>query len=340
MGAPSRPGRVLVKQVNWLGDVVMSLPALRAVRRAYPDAHLAVMIKSELASFFDGSAWIDEILPYRVRPGLAGLRDRVAIVNEIRRRDFDLAILFPDSFEAALWAWGARVPMRAGYRRDGRSLLLTHGVDRTPATLQGHQVHYRLHLLRAALGIDGDAEMVSPDVDEATLQIMQGWLAERRQRRGALIAVAPAAAYGPAKEWPAAQWAQLIDLLATRDDAECVLVGARGEKAKCEEIARATRARPLIAAGETSVGQLVALLSLCGAFVGNDSGAMHVAAALGIPNVGIFGSTDPERTGPLGPRAQVVYHRIECSPCLQRTCRFGHYNCLTQIGVEEVARLL
>ena len=132
----------------------------------------------------------------------------------------------------------------------------------------------------------------------------------------------------------------LIDLLAQRDDAECVLVGSAGERRKCEEVVAASKAGALIAAGETSVGELLALLSLCDGFAGNDSGSMHVAGALGIPTVGLFGSTNPERTGPLGPKTTVVYHRIECSPCLQRTCRFGHYNCLTQIAAEEVAHAL
>jgi heptosyltransferase-2 len=271
-----------------------------------------------------------------VRPGLAGLRDRAAIVARLRRHAFDVAILFPDSFEAALWAWAARIPVRVGYKRDGRAFLLTHGVERTRETLQGHQVDYRLHLLNAALGISGDANEVAPDVDPAARETMHAWLGERRRRRGALVALAPAAAYGPAKEWPAARWAALADLLADQDDSECVLVGGPSEKRKCEEVAQLSRVRPLIAAGETSIAQLIALLSLCDAFAGNDSGAMHVAAALDLPTVGIFGSTSPERTSPRGSQARVIYHRIECSPCLQRTCRFGHYNCLKQIEPREV----
>jgi heptosyltransferase-2 len=335
------PRRILVKQVNWLGDVVMSLPALRAVRRAYPDAHLSILIKHDLAGFFAGSRWIDEIIRYRLRRGLNGLRDRAAIVTDLRRRDFDIAILFPDSFEAALWAWAARVPVRVGYKRDGRSLLLTRGVERTPAAIEGHQVHYRLRMLRTALGIDGDPTPVAPDVDDDARGNMLAWLDARRRRQGKLVALAPAAAYGPAKEWPAAHWIRLIRLLAERHDAECVLLGAASERQKCEAIARGCGGvPPLIAAGETSMAQLVALLSLCDGFVGNDSGAMHVAGALGIPTIGIFGSTDPARTSPLGPRVRVVYRRIECSPCLQRTCRFGHYNCLTQISADEVAAQL
>lgn len=335
-----KPRRVLVKEVNWLGDVVMSLPALRAVRRAYPEARLSVLIKSELASFFDGAAWVDEVIPYRLRPGIDGLRDRAAIVGDLRRRHFDVALLFPDSFDAALWAAAARIPVRAGYARDARRFLLTHAVARTPETLQGHQVHYRLHMLEESLGIAGDAREFEPDIDEGARETMRAWLAQRRRHDGRLIALAPGAAYGPAKEWPASHWAQLIDLLDERQGAECVLVGSPAERGKCDEVAAASRAGAVVAAGETSIGELIALLSACDGFAGNDSGSMHVAGALGIPTVGIFGSTSPARTSPLGERTTVLYKRIECSPCLERTCRFGHYDCLRRIEVEEVARAL
>ncbi|MGH7896696.1 MAG: glycosyltransferase family 9 protein, partial [Candidatus Binatia bacterium] len=122
--------------------------------------------------------------------------------------------------------------------------------------------------------------------------------------------------------------------------AESVLVGAPSERARSSEIAAATRAGALVAAGETTIGELAALLSLSAGFAGNDSGTMHLAGALGIPTVGLFGSTDPDRTGPLGPRTCVVYRRIECSPCLARTCRFGHYECLKRIAADEVVEAL
>lgn len=336
MAPEPQPNRVLVKQVNWLGDIVMSLPALRAVRSAYPTAHLAVLVKRELAGFFEGSAWIDEVLPYGLRTGVAGLVDRARIIADLRRRHFDIAILFPDSLDAAVWAAAAGIAVRAGYVRDARGWLLTGGVARTAATLQGHQVHYRLHMLERAFGIDGDPSDYVPDVADAAREAMQAWLTARRRKPGKLVALAPGAAYGPAKEWPAGHWAALIDMLAARHGCECVLVGGAGERGKCEEVAAASRNGALVAAGETSVGELIALLSLCDGFAGNDSGAMHIAGALGVPTVGIFGSTSPKRTSPLGPRTKVIYRGIDCSPCLQRTCRFGHYNCLTEISVEEV----
>lgn len=334
------PAHLLVKEVNWLGDLVMTLPALRAIRRAFPHARLAVLIRQELASFFDGLRWVDEVIGYRIRGGIGGVLDRRRLVRDLRARQFDAAIVLPRSFESALWVALARIPRRIGYVADQRGPLLTHRAVRDATVLARHQVHDYLHLLQATLGIAGDPAECSLDVDPRHRAAVEGWLAAHRRRRGPLIALAPAAAYGPAKEWPAARWAALVDRLAERHAAECVLVGAPGERAKCDEIAGAARHGALVAAGQTSVGQAVALLARCNGFAGNDSGSMHVAGALGIPTVGIFGSTNPQRTAPLGPRTRVLYERVACSPCLERTCRYGHYECLTRISVDAVEEAL
>ncbi len=155
-----------------------------------------------------------------------------------------------------------------------------------------------------------------------------------------LIAIAPAAAYGPAKEWPAVKFAAVIDALADRMNAECILVGAPSERAKCEEVAALASHGAIISAGETNIGELMALLSISSAFVGNDSGCMHLASALGIPSVAIFGSTNPLRTGPVKANSRVIWHHLECSPCLARTCRFGHYNCLREVESAEALEAL
>lgn len=330
------PARVLVKAVNWLGDLVMSLPALRAVRRAFPEARLSVLIRAELASFFDGSTWLDEVISYRLGRSLAGLADRRHVVAEIRSRRFDLAILFPRSFEAAFWATLARVPRRAGFAADGRGLMLTHKTARPAALFRGHQVDDYLFMLKHALGIEGDRADVVPDLHAHHSATVRAWLAARRRENGPLIALAVGAAYGPAKEWPVARFAALIDRLAANHGAECVLIGAPGERSRCDLVASASKRGAVIAAGETSIGEAMAVLAECNGFAGNDSGAMHLAGALGIPTVGIFASTDPARTGPLGARTAALYHPISCSPCLERTCRFGHYQCLKQITHEEV----
>jgi lipopolysaccharide heptosyltransferase II len=331
------PQRILVKEVNWLGDAVMSLPALRAIRRTWPNAHLAVLVKRELAGFFDGAHWIDEVIAYTIADGMRGLADTARIILRIRRARFDLAVLFPNNFSSALWVALAAVPARAGYVRDRRGPLLTHKVFPPQEGTGAHQSQYWLAMIRSTLGIDDDARESALDVHEPHRERMRQWLGARRLRPGSpIIALAPCAAFGPAKEWPG--YSAVIDRLGERG-AECVLVGAPGERAKCEEVARAG-SPAIVAAGETGIGELIALLSICDGFVGNDSGCAHAAAALGIPTVAIFGSTDPGRTAPIGSKAAVIYRAIECSPCLARTCRFGHYDCLRSIGPEEVVDAL
>ena len=334
------PARILVKEVNWLGDVVMSLPALHAIRNAFPKAHLSVLIKKELASFFDGARWIDEVIPYGLRKGFFhGLSDRRKIVGELRARRFDLAVLFPNSFDSALWPAMARIPQRAGFARDARGVLLTQRARTTPEILEVHQVHYYLNMLKQTLNISGSPDDFTPDIDSSARARMLEFLNRSRQRpRGPLIGLAVAAAYGPAKEWPAAHYARTIDLLTEKRGAECVLIGAPSERRKSDEVASLAKSGAIVAAGETSVAEATALLSLCTAFAGNDSGSMHVAGALGKPTVGIYGSTRFDRTGPLGPHTKTLYKKIECSPCLKRTCRFGHYQCLWNILPEDVLR--
>lgn len=333
------PAAIVVKAPNWLGDVVMSLPALHALRGALPAVRLAVVVERELAGLFDGVRWVDEVMAYSVRRGRAGLADRARLIADVRAHRFDLALVLPKSFQSALWMAFARVPRRAGLAAQGRSFLLTDPLPLAKGRRR-HQAHDYLDLVRRTLGID--VALAAPRLESGALcrDRMRGWLDERRRRSGRLVALAPAAAYGPAKEWPAALWASLADRLADRYGAEAVLVGAPGERARCEEVAARMRAGALVAAGETAVGDLVALLSLCDGFAGNDSGAAHVAGAAGVPTVAVFGSTDPTWTAPLGPKTRVVRHPIACSPCLDRRCRFGHYQCLRSIGVDEVVAAL
>ena len=326
------PKKILVAVCNWLGDLVISLPALRAIRRSFPEAHIAILVRRNLAGFFDGFSWIDEIIAFSVRPGMSGIADHLSVIRAIRSRRFDLAVFFPKTRELAVWATLAGVPRRAGYIGDLRGPMLTHSVPRPPHVTHGHQVDHWLAMVRNTIGAIGEARDNTIEPQERNLQSMRRWLEARRKRRcSRLIAIAPGASSGPSKRWPPSYFVQLVADLVENHEAECVLVGVSSERALCEEIAAASRCEPIIAAAETEVGELIALLALCDGFVGNDSGPMHVAAALGRPTVGIFGPTDPGRTGPMGPKATFLWERLECSPCFKTTCPFGHQNCLTQI---------
>ena len=335
------PRRILVREVNWLGDVVMSLPALKAVRHAFPDSKISILIKKELAGFFDGSTWIDECIPFSAPKGWKGFGAKRKIVADIKSREYDLGILFPNSFESAWWFKRAKIKNRVGFARDVRGWLLTHKIKPDERILEVHQVNYYLHMLEKTLGVRGDPAECALDVHPPHREKMAAWLKARRKRPGKpLIALAVAAAYGPAKEWPAGHFARLIDLLAEKHGAECVLAGAPNEKAKSEAVIAQSKAGAINAAGETQIGEAIALLSLCSGFAGNDSGSMHLSGPLGIPTVGIYGSTRADRTGPLGPKTKIIYKPIPCSPCLKRTCKYGHYDCLNGISPEEVCQAL
>jgi heptosyltransferase-2 len=340
----SKTRRVLVKEVNWLGDLVLSLPALRVLRAAFAGAALSVLVRQELAGFFDGIQWVDEVIPYTLQAGIRGWGDQRRIIAAVRARRLDLAVIFPNSFRSALWAMLARVPYRAGYATDGRRCLLTHHTVPQVSAMKGHQSQYWLSMVSGTLGIPPalpDSLPYRVEVSPQTVGRMRQWLASHRRNRNApLIALSSAAAYGPAKEWPSIYYSRLIDLLSGHSGAECVLLGTAAERKKCEQLAAMSRMGAIVAAGDTDVAELKALLSLCNGFAGNDSGAMHLAAALGIPSVGIFGSTNPARTGPVGPKATSIYHPVTCSPCLKRTCRFGHYQCLRGIEPSEIASAL
>ncbi len=331
--------RILIKEVNWLGDMVMSLPAIATIREARQAAHLAVLVKRELSGFFDGISWIDEVIPYQIRRGTHGIRDRFELLRRLHKRSFDTAVLLPRSFESALWMALARIPRRIGVAAEGRRWLLTRPLQVDMKDPMRHQALAWLEIAKKGFETTGSITKIGLAAAPSHLESMRQWLAAHRQGSGPLIALAPVAAYGPAKEWPAESYATLIDRLAT-SRIESVLVGGPSERDRCEALARRCRNTPLVSAGQTGIGELIALLSLCDGFAGNDSGAMHLAGALGIPTVAIFGSTNPTRTGPLGPRTCVLYDPPACSPCLQRTCRYGHYECLTRITPAAVAAAL
>ncbi len=331
------PRRILVKEVNWLGDLVMSLPALWAVRCAYPQARLSVLVHSPLASFFDGVAWVDEVLPYIApRGGSRALRDLWEIVYTLRVRRFDLGVAFPRSFSAALWMYLGGVRQRAGVRAQGRSWLLTRAVPVATNDPTRHQRHAWLELVQRTVAAPTPTSPPPLSPHPAHVRRMRAVLEERLGSSESVVGLAPGAAYGPAKQWPEAHWRELANHL-TAKGKRIVFLGTSAERGLCERLLQALpQGQATVLAGETSVGELQALLSLLCAYAGNDSGASHLAAALGVPTVTIFGSTNPTRTAPQGARTQVLYEPPPCSPCLARTCRFGHYECLTAIQPQHV----
>ena len=311
----------------------MSLPAIRAVRAALPGAHLTVAARAAVAGLYAGESVIDAVALY------AGGRRQAAA--ELRREAFDCAILLPNSFDAALVTWMARVPRRIGYRRDGRGWLLTEAIPPPePGEIPRHERFYYLELLRRA-GIIHEYP-ACPDIrlDGREAARAAGLEALRSAGLAApVVGVSPGAAYGDAKRWLPERFAGAAVLVARAHAASVALFGAAAERPLCESLAGDIRSAGISVrdfAGETTLRQFIELAAACRLFLTNDSGAMHIASALDVPTVTVFGATDDTTTGPTGAWARVVREPVECSPCLLRACPIDH-RCMTRVSAARVA---
>ncbi len=315
-----------MRATNWIGDAVMSLPAIRAIREIFPHAHIAVVAKPWVADVYARERAIDRVISYE------GTRREIA--GRLARERFDAAILLQNAFDAALVAWLARIPVRIGYKRDGRGLLLTHAIPvPEPGEIPRHERFYYLELLRRAALMER-----FPAVDEIRLDGLDQTRADgaahlaRLGIEGPVVGLSPGAAYGSAKRWPAENFAAVA-----REFPRVLLFGSAAERELCGSIAaKVPHAYNL--AGQTTLREFIALASVCSLFVTNDSGAMHIASAAGAPTVTIFGATDDTTTGPTGPLARVVRAHAECAPCLLRECPIDH-RCMTRVTPERVSAI-
>lgn len=311
---------ILIRATNWVGDAVMCLPALRAIRERFPAAHIAVLAKPWVADLYRKETFANEVIAYD--------QSRWAIASALRRRRFDCAILLQNAFDAALIAWLARIPVRIGYNRDARGLLLTRAVPvPRPGEIPRHERFYYLELLRRAGVIDR-----LPESDAIRLEAARPPGVAR-----AVIGVSPGAAYGTAKQWLPERFAAAAAALADARNASIALFGSASERDLCERVAVLLNGRPVTNyAGKTTLAEFIDLASGCELFLTNDSGAMHIASALGVPTVAIFGATDDVATGPTGAHSLVIREPVDCSPCLLRECPIDH-RCMTRVTAERVA---
>jgi len=321
--------RLVILAPNWLGDAVMALPAIADVRRAAPGAHIAVAARAAVAPLFELVAEVRETIVLNAPASVARVGSWASLGAELAGRGFDAALLLPNSIHAALVASRAGVPERWGYGDGVRARLLTRSV---PRIARVHQVDYYQHLV-AALGFpNGPREpriAAPPPARDAADRLLTeaGW-----NGRSALAALAPGAAYGGAKRWPPDRFAALAAALAN-DGVDSVLVGSGADARTTREVARAARAIDL--AGRTDLPTLAGVLARCRALVTNDSGAMHLAAALGVPVTAVFGPTDERATAPIGGDHAVVSYPVWCRPCMLRECPLDH-RCMRGIEVGAV----
>ena len=333
--------RILIRAANWIGDAVMSLPALRAIRARFPEAHIAVLARPWVAGLYARERFADQVLLAPTGSGAGAWAGRWRLARRLHAERFDAAILLPNSFESALTVFLAGIPRRIGYRRDGRSLLLT-GRIATPAEngARRHECYYYLELLHRAGILDEVPEVTGIRLDAATEARTAGQ--ERFAAagiEGPVIGVSPGAAFGSAKRWLPERFAKAASQVARRENAAIAVFGSAGERPLCEEVAgRLARAGLTVRnfAGETSLQDFIDLTAACRAFLTNDSGAMHVAYAAGVPTVAVFGPTDHVGTGPVGAHTRIVRHPFDCAPCKLRECPIDH-RCMTAVAAGEVA---
>jgi len=326
-----------VRATNWLGDAVMSLPAIRAIREALPGAYIAVAARPGLADLYTREGAIDRVIPC---PKPKGLRERRAFAASLRAERFDGAILLQNAFDAALMAWMARIPVSIGYNRDGRGLLLTHAIPvPQPGEIPPHERFYYLELLRRAGLVDRlpGAEAIRLEGIEAAREAGVRRLAALGVH-GPAIGISPGAAYGDAKRWLPERFAEAGRQVAATLEASVLIFGSGPERPLCQAVAEPLRAAGAAVhdlAGETTLGEFISLAAACRLFLTNDSGGMHIASALAVPTVAIFGATDDAGTGPTGWLARVVREAAECAPCLLRECLIDH-RCMTRVSAARV----
>jgi heptosyltransferase II len=331
--------KILIRATNWVGDVIMAVPALRAVRRRFPEAEIAILARPYVVDVYRDQGICNQLIADDSQSKHSGILGRERLAAELRGMRFDVALLLQNAFDAAWLAWRAKVPERIGYARDGRGFLLTHPVPvPKPNEIPRHERFYYLELLRRAGWIDAlvDEPLTTLYVSEPNRRRAAEFLVASGARQDSLrIAIGAGASYGSAKCWPPARFAELANRLRAQTDADVILFGTAGEAAVTRAISSELHSPPINLTGKTAIADLPPLLSQCHLFIGNDSGAMHVAAAVGLPVVAVFGPTDPHGTAPVTPRSTIVQQKPYCSPCFLRRCPTDH-RCMRSITSEMV----
>jgi heptosyltransferase-2 len=313
--------RILVVAPNWIGDALMAQPLLARLHEKAPGARIEVLAPPWVAPVARRMAEVADVIEAPLRHGPLQLRDRWRLGRSLRGRRYDQAIVLPNTWKSALVPFFAGIPLRSGYVGESRYGLLNLLYKNTQAPMG---LHY------ARLAETPGTEPAQP-LPAPRLQVAMDEISRVREKFGLskpYVALCPGAEYGPAKRWP------YFAALAQKMSAPAVLLGSAGDL----ESARGVGGANLV--GKTTLDEAIVLIAGARAVVSNDSGLMHVAAALGRPQVALYGSSSPEHTPPANPAARVLWLHIECSPCYQRVCPLGHFRCMKEMDVEMVLNQL
>ena len=328
--------RILVKGTNWVGDTILSFPAVNALRSLFQQSHITVLAKSHLAELWKANPDINEVISFDRVKGAQRIFDELRMSQLIKQQGIDLAVIFPRSFSSAWMIFWGGIPHRIGYKGEVRDWLLTERIDRSTQILSTHRMYYYLHLIER-LGCGLSPSLPTLSLNGKLEKWANNFLADNRLKGRVLIGFNPGATYGEAKCWPLEKFVELGKRLKQTYDASILIFGSSRPK---EQELNATIAEGigegcLNLSGQTSLLELASLLRQCHLLVTNDTGTMHVAAAVGTRVVAIFGPTDPRTTSPVGEEHVIISREVPCSPCLKRVCPEDH-RCMNLIAVEEV----
>jgi heptosyltransferase-2 len=313
-----KPFSIVVRSSNWLGDAVMSVPAVRAIKHGRPDARVAVLTKSKLADFWRTVPDVDEVIEI-------GRGDTIFHVAGKLRGRFEAAVLFPNSTRSALEVWLAGVPRRVGFAAPWRDRLLNQ-VLREKKKTKRPPMHDADRAMQLAEWIGADPrDGAAPAALTATAR-----------GAAAIVGICPGAEYGPTKRWPPERFIEAARLAGAEADMRFRIFGTSGDRAIAEEIAAALGPCCENLAGKTTLAELISNLRECSVLLTNDTGTMHLASHLGVPTVSIFGSTEPALTGPRGARDVVLRHHVPCSPCFLRECPID-FRCMHAVTAAQAA---
>ncbi|MCE5228008.1 lipopolysaccharide heptosyltransferase II [bacterium] len=332
------PRRIFIKGLNWVGDAIISTPAIAHIRRAHPAAVITLMVRPWVAPVFEHNPDINDLW---VIDDSESTGEFFKAVKMVRGGRFDVGFAFPNSIRSALLMWLGGVKWRIGYDIGGRGALLNGGIDIDPKVLRLHQVFYYLNLTEDLCGPVGANTQLVLNPGEIEQEEVKLLLRRRGLDRGRpLIGIAPGSINSVAKRWPAERYAELADKLVSEQNTEVLLIGGTPEKAVIDRVASQCKAKVHNLVGELSLSQSIALIQRLSALVANDSGAMHIGAALGIPTLAIFGPTEWDVTYPFSKRAKILRKEgIDCAPCMLRECPIDH-RCMTQISADDVMTAL
>ena len=365
--------KILVVAPNWIGDAVLAIPAISAIREYFPHSKITLIALPHVGELFKESCFIDGIKRFfsasthsHTKGGL------MAEALKLRQDNFDLAVLFPNSFRSAMLVRLAGIPLRCGYKRDGRGFLLNIPVRLNSETRRLHHTEYYLNIIHTIQdffiknetpsplpsplrgegwvrgGFSGENVIPEDDIPKQSLQYVQLFISKDEANHAIetlsknnitpddlIIGINPGAAYGSSKRWYPDRFGQVAKTLINGYNVKVIVFGSQGETSIAEDIIKSAEVSIVNLAGKTSIRELMALINYCRVLITNDSGPMHIASALSVPVVAIFGSTEPSVTGPLGARDAVIKKELPCSPCFLRKCP-TNLECMDIISVDDV----